>query len=41
MKEFKTREIDFNIIKLNRSIEKMVEVMKSEYEDIEVKDMSD
>jgi hypothetical protein len=40
MKEFCKKEIDFQVIKLNQSANKTIEVMKEHHQDIEVTDMS-
>lgn len=40
MKEFCKKEIDFQVIKLNNSVDKMIEVMKASHQEVEVTDMS-
>jgi len=40
MKEFKEKDIDFNCIKLNNSVNKMIEIMKQCHDECEVKDMA-
>ena len=40
MKEFCKKEIDFQVIKLNNSVDKMIEVMKESHQEVEVVDMS-
>jgi len=41
MREFCKREIDFTMIKLNKTVNKMIEVMQANHQELEVKDMSD
>lgn len=40
MKEFCKKEIDFQVIKLNNRVDKMIEAMKSVHQEVEVTDMS-
>lgn len=40
MKEFCKKEIDFQVIKLNNSVNKMIEGMKQFHQEVEVTDMS-
>lgn len=40
MKEFCKKEIDFQVIKLNDSVDKMISVMKESHQEVEVTDMS-
>ena len=40
MKEFKDKKIDFNCIKLNHSVNKMIEIMKQNHDQVEVQDMA-
>ena len=40
MKEFCKKDIDFQVIKLNNSVNKMIEVMKDSHQEVEVTDMS-
>lgn len=41
MKEYREKDIDFNVIKLNPSVEGMVKVMKEYHDELESKDMYD
>ena len=40
MKEFCKKEIDFQVIKLNNTVDKMIEVMKASHQEVNVVDMS-
>lgn len=40
MKEFCKKDIDFQVIKLNNSVDKMIEVMKESHQEVDVVDMS-
>ena len=40
MKEFCKKEIEFQVIKLNNTVDKMVEVMKAHHQEVDVVDMS-
>lgn len=40
MKEFKEKDIDFNCIKLNTSVDKMIKIMQECHDECEVKDMA-
>lgn len=40
MKEFCKKEIEFTVIKLNNSVNKMIEVMRDNHQELEVTDMS-
>lgn len=41
MREYCKSEIEFSIIKLNDSVDKMIEAMRENHQELEVKDMSD
>jgi len=41
MAEFKAKDIDFNVIKLNSSLDGMVKVMKEYHDELDAKDMYD
>lgn len=41
MREYKDKEIDFNVIKLNSSLDTMVKIMKEYHDELESKDMYD
>lgn len=41
MKEFAQKEIEFQVIQLNNSVTKMIKVMKSVYQAVDVIDMSE
>ena len=41
MKEFKDKEIDFNMIKLSNCCDAMIKVMQEYHDELEVKDMTD
>ena len=40
MQEFKQKDIDFNVIKLNNTCDKMIKLMQEHHDELEVKDMS-
>ena len=40
MKEFKEKDIDFNLIKLDKSCDTMIKVMQECHDELDVKDMS-
>lgn len=40
MKEFCKKDIDFQVIKVNNSVDKMIAVMKENHQEVEVVDMS-
>lgn len=40
MKEFKQKEIEFNVIKLDNNCDKMIKLMQEHHDELEVKDMS-
>ena len=41
MKEFKDKDIDFNLIKLDSSLDSMIKVMKEYHDEMDSKDMTD
>ena len=40
MKEFCKKDIDYQVIKLNKDVDRMIEVMKESHQELEVTDMT-